>query len=382
MAKVKKRGNTWQIDYNDPNGKRIRKAFKKKKEAEAELAKRVSLIAEGRYLDVKKDLKITLGELVKKYLENFTHPIKEYYCQNFKEYFGEKTLLSKIRYVDLETYRNHLRRKPTKFGGIRKDATVNREMSCLHHLFSKAFEWEMVEQSPFERGKSLMLKENNERVRFLNDDEIQRLIENSAPHLRDIIICAINTGMRRGEILSLKWSQVRGGFIYLQKGVKTKERREIPINDDLDILLKRRKAQQHSKGATVIKWDKNKVVRLEGNPIEHKNSASEYVFTYKGKRVKNIKKAFQTALKNAGITDFRFHDLRHTFASQVIMRGGDLKDVQELLGHKSMSMTLRYSHLSQKHKKRAVNLLNGLTASARNRHDATNGADSGLQKSL
>jgi hypothetical protein len=139
MAKVKKRGNSWQIDYTDPNGKRIRKAFKQKKEAEAELAKRVSLIAEGRYLDIKKDLKITLGELVEMYLENFTHSMKEHHCQNFKEYFGEKTLLSKIRYVDLETYRNHLRRKSTKFGRMRKDATVNREMSCLHHLFSKAF---------------------------------------------------------------------------------------------------------------------------------------------------------------------------------------------------------------------------------------------------
>jgi len=90
-------------------------------------------------------------------------------------------------------------------------------------------------------------------------------------------------------------------------------------------------------------------------------------------------------LKNAGITDFRFHDLRHTFASQVIMRGGDLKDVQDPLGHKSMSMTLRYSHLSQEHKKKAVNLLNGLTALSRNRHDVTNDADLkdyNLQKSL
>lgn len=82
----------------------------------------------------------------------------------------------------------------------------------------------------------------------------------------------------------------------------------------------------------MIRLDENKVVRLEGNPIEGPKSASEYVFTYKGKRVKNIKKAFKTALKNAGITDFRFHDLGHTFASQVVMRGGDLKDVQELLG--------------------------------------------------
>jgi len=99
VAKVKKRGSTWQIDYTDPNGKRVRKSFPKKKEAEAELAKRVSLIAEGRYLDIKKDLNFTLSELVKKYLENYTHSIKEHYCQNFKDYFGESTLLSRIKYV-------------------------------------------------------------------------------------------------------------------------------------------------------------------------------------------------------------------------------------------------------------------------------------------
>ncbi len=127
------------------------------------------------------------------------------------------------------------------------------------------------------------------------------------------------------------------------------------------------------------------MVGLDGNPVEGQDLATEYVFTYKGNPVKNIKKAFKTALKNSGITDFRFHDLRHTFASQVIIRGGDLKDVQELLGHKSMSMTLRYSHLSQEHKKKAVNLLNGLTTLSRNRHDVKNDAilkDSGLQESL
>jgi integrase len=376
MAKVNKRGNSWQIDYTDPNGKRIRKAFGKKKEAEAELAKRVSLIAEGRYLDVKKDLKITLGELVKKYLENYQHSIKEHYCQNFKDYFGESTLLGRIKYVHLETYRNHLRRKPTKYGKPRKDATVNREMSCLHHLFSKAFEWEMVEQSPFERGKSLMLKENNERVRFLNEAEIQSLLKHSPDYLRNIIICAINTGMRRGEILSLQWHQIKGEFIYLRR-TKTKEKREIPINDEMVLLFKRIKSEQNPKGKNVV--------GLDGKPVDGHNQVSDYVFTYKGMPVKNIKKSFKTALKNAGINDFRFHDLRHTFASQVIMKGGAIKDVQELLGHKSMSMTLRYSHLSQKHKKKAVNLINGLTASPHIRHDVpenTNLQKSKLPKSL
>ena len=81
------------------------------------------------------------------------------------------------------------------------------------------------------------------------------------------------------------------------------------------------------------------MIRLDGSPVKGQDLKSEHVFTYKGKRVKNIKKAFKTALKNAGITDFRFHDLRHTFASQVIMRGGDLKDVQELLGHRHVTTT-------------------------------------------
>lgn len=71
------------------------------------------------------------------------------------------------------------------------------------------------------------------------------------------------------------------------------------------------------------------------------------MFTYKGEPVKEVKKSFKTGLKDSRIQDFRFHDLRHTFASQVIMRGGTLKDVQELLGHKTMTMTLRHAHLTQ-----------------------------------
>jgi integrase len=88
---------------------------------------------------------------------------------------------------------------------------------------------------------------------------------------------------------------------------------------------------------------------------------SKYVFTNTGKQVRAIERSFRASLKRAGIVDFRFHDLRHTFASLVLMRGGSLKDVQELLGHKTMTMTLRYSHLTQEHKRKAVNLLNGLT---------------------
>ena len=215
MATVRKRGKGYQIDYFDPYGKRIRKSFKKKKDAEAELGKRVSLIAEGRYLDVKKDCKTTLNELTSKYTENYPHPTKKHYCDNFHEFFGKDTLLAKIRYVGLETYRNHLRRKLTKNGTVRKDSTVNREMSCLHHIFTKAVEWELIEQNPFIKGKSLILKENNQRLRFLSEDEIPQLLDACPGYLHNIVECALNTGMRKGEILNLKWDQIRNGFIYL-----------------------------------------------------------------------------------------------------------------------------------------------------------------------
>ena len=341
MATIRKRGKTYQIDYFNPDGKRIRKSFKKRKDAEAELGKRVSLIAEGRYLDVKKDYKTTLKELVAKYKENYQNQAsfktgKGHYLQNFKEYFGESTLLANIRYMNLETYRNHLRQKITKNKTIRADASVNREMSCLHHIFTKAIEWEMIEQSPFDKGKSLILKENNQRLRFLSEDEIKTLLENCPPYLHRIVDCALNTGMRRGEILSLKWEQIRNGFIYLNK-TKTNDARQIPVNDSLEVMFKRIRKEQHL--------------------------TSKHVFIYNDKPIKEVKRSFAATLKRADIQDFRFHDLRHTFASQVLMRGGTLKDIQELLGHKTMTMTLRYAHLTQEHKRKAVNLLNGLTAS-------------------
>jgi integrase len=346
---VRKRGDSWQIDYLDPGGKRVRQSFKTRKEAAAEHGKRVSLIAEGRYLDVKPECKTTLAELCQRYEEYFGYQsnfknAKKKYLSNFKESFGADRLLSTITYGEVEAYRNQLRQKPVKANrngveivvrGLRKDASVNREMACLHHLFNKAVEWDMMEKSPFEHKQSLRLKENNKRMRFLNEDEISSLLSACAPHLKPIVETAILTGMRRGEILSLKWDQIRGGFIYLEK-TKTNEARQIPISDALEAIFR-------------------DIRRRDGLRYE-------YVFTFRGRPIeRDLHVGFGAALKRAGLVDFHFHDLRHTFASQMILNGGSLKHVQELLGHKSMTMTLRYSHLSQDDKRKAVNLLNGLT---------------------
>lgn len=153
----------------------------------------------------------------------------------------------------------------------------------------------------------------------------------------------IHTGMRRGEILNLKWFQIKNGLIYLKK-TKTNEPREIPVNDAVQAVFNRRK--------------RNFKLRVS----ERKDRQKEYVLTFRGEAVGTIYTAFKAAMKKAGIENFRFHDLRHTFASQLILKGGTLKDVQEILGHKNMTMTLRYSHLTQEHKKNAVSLLNSLPA--------------------
>jgi integrase len=142
---------------------------------------------------------------------------------------------------------------------------------------------------------------------------------------------ALNTGMRRGEILNLKWSDInmRTGTIIIRKS-KNNEVRMIPINDTLKQSLEQIGPQQ----------------------------SNEYVFgNGNGKPYVTIKTGFKAAVRRAGITDFRFHDLRHTFASHLIMSGVDIKSVQELLGHKDIRMTIRYSHLSNAHLQEAVKRL-------------------------
>ena len=245
--------------------------------------------------------------------------------------------------MQLETFRNYLKTKLTKFGTIRKEASINRVIACLHHVFTKAVEWDLIEENPFDKGKSLLLKENNRRLRFLTVDEIETLLSKCEGHLRDIVECGIHTGMRKGEILGLKWTQIKNGFIYLQK-TKTDNPREIPVNDIVASIFNRVKC------------------RFKLRIAKGKDQSLEYVFTFNGEPIKDIKTSFKKALKDAEIDDFRFHDLRHTFASQLILKGGTLKDVQELLGHKTMTMTLRYAHLTQEHKRNAVNLLNDLPA--------------------
>jgi integrase len=195
----------------------------------------------------------------------------------------------------------------------------------------------MLEKSPFEKGETLHLKENNRRLRYLSKKEIEALLKESPPYLRDIVEVDLLTGMRRGELLSLRWSQIAGGFIYLHE-TKTDEARQIPTGQDLEAVLKRIRQRQWARGLKV-----------------------EHIFCdEKGRPFQDVKRSFSSACKRSGINDFRFHDLRHTFASHYVMRGGSIKGLQKILGHKDIHMTMRYSHLSKEFAREEVQIMNGL----------------------
>jgi len=149
---------------------------------------------------------------------------------------------------------------------------------------------------------------------------------------------------------SLKWDQIRDGFIYLKK-TKTMNPRQIPINDTRQALFDH--IRKHGEKSTVVDM-KSKISKIKKNPV--------YVFTFNGEPVMDIHKGFTQAVEGAGIRDLKFHDPRHRFASHLVMNGATIKDVMELLGHKDTKMTNRYAHLSPEHKQKAVSLLNRLTA--------------------
>jgi integrase len=351
MAAIRKRtnrkGTVWQIDYYDPRNKRVMKCFSKKADAEAYLGKVLAAKKEGRYhdvFDVKKESHITFDELCALYVVNFGtqkafNTSKRYLLAAVKDHFGNRKL-SQITYLDLETYRNRRKAIPARGTKPRTDASVNREMALISHMLNKAVEWGLLENSPFKKGKRLMFKENNHRLRFLTETEIEALLKacddlkTYTPYLTPIVETALLTGMRRGELLSLKWEQIRNGFIYLTE-TKSGKGRQIPINDRLAEVFRE--------------------VR-RGNQLK-----SPHVFCdSQGRRFLEVKRSFTSACRRAGIEDFRFHDLRHTFASRLVMKGASLKAVQELLGHADMKMTMRYAHLSKEHLRDSVNLLNDL----------------------
>ena len=347
---VYKRGNVYWIRYAGLDGRIVRESSGgiKFKEAEDLLIERKQSIREGKQPVVKRIANYTFNELAKDYKtwaeRQNAYCQKEQVIDQLIERFGNYQL-RKFTTKLVEQYQTERLKqgKPRKkrqgklwievpMGG-NKPATINRHTATLKHMFTKAVEWEMVEEEVLKRIRRVkQLKENNSRLRYLSKEECIKLIDKCPKHIKPIVIMAMNTGMRKGEILNLKWDNVdlKHGFILLDK-TKNGDRREIPINNSLRNVL-------------------TGITRRLDVP---------YVFydEKRGTHYQRITRSFNTAAKNAKINDFRFHDLRHTFASHLVMSGVDLTTIKELLGHKTITMTLRYAHLAPSHKVKAVDIL-------------------------
>lgn len=223
---------------------------------------------------------------------------------------------------------------------VRAPATVVRYMGALSHALNTAVnEWGWIDKSPMVGVKKP--KVDNERRRFLSDDEIQRVLtaakESENRFLYTVVLLALSTGMRQSEIMSLRWRNVLVedgadmGLLVMEK-TKNGEARTSPLAED-------------AFKAVMVLRDKAKQDNGDRVPANHLLFPSDAV----DNKPVEIRKAWETCRKRAELDDFRFHDLRHTAGSLLAMSGASTREIAEVLGHKTMAMAKRYSHLTQKH---------------------------------
>ena len=333
---------SWYIDYYH-EGQRIKERIGRedqgitRKDAEKAQKARMGEIVQGKFNLVKVSKSIVFDVMVTHYLEWSKTNKKSYesdccHTRRLLEFFSGRSLKD-ITSWDIEKYKS----KRLKDG--LKPASVNRQLQCLKHIFTKAIEWGKVKENPVKKVK--LFKENNKRVRYLSESEMESLLracrESTTSSLYNIVLMALNTGMRRGEIFSLTWDDIDlERRIITIRETKGGEARRILFNDEVKKLLE-----------------------------NIQKTESPYLFTGRsGGRLDDIFNAFDRARNKAGLKDFKFHDLRHTFASYLVMGGVDLFTVKELLCHKDIKMTMRYSHLAPEHKMSAVNKIGQIVKEA------------------
>ena len=308
---VFKENGSWFVRYRDLEGKQREKKAGATKALALELERKI--LAER---DLKKRFgyttlkEITFSDWADQYLDHCkvrigqnTYEVRKYIIKKMKESFGNK-LLSKLTENDFYEYL-----KTTK-GGL-QGRTVGEYTSLFLRLLKEANKHNYNIADITLNVK----KQNNTIVRYLTKEEAECLINNSGD-LRLLIILALNTGMRRGEMFNLTWDNVdlKARLIHILIS-KNGERRSVPINTTLLNELNK----EEDKTGKVIKLN----LTIEG-----------------------IRYRWKCLLKKCNIKNFRFHDLRHTFASWLAIKGISLYTIKELLGHKSIEMTQRYAHLS------------------------------------
>ncbi|RYD50550.1 MAG: site-specific integrase [Sphingobacteriales bacterium] len=225
----------------------------------------------------------------------------------------------------------------TQRGVKRSPSSVRRSLAILSHMLNVAVvEWEMIPANPVNRIKKP--KTSPGRIRFLSPEELEKLLyacqKSSCRHLLPLVVLAVSTGARRGELMNLRWQDVdwEQGVIRLLK-TKNGHPRSIPLAGKAHAMLKEKFVQE--------------------------STNSEFVFArFDGEEPMELEKHWQRAMKHAGLENFRFHDLRHTAASYLAMNKATLMEIAAVLGHRTLQMVQRYSHLTEQHTAEVVRKMN------------------------
>ena len=309
---VYKRGNTYWVDFYDSQGNRTQESShsSSKRDAEDLLALRKSEVIRGTF---KRPVRITFGEFGAKYMEyakgNKRSWLRdEQMLKPLTAFFGSERQFREILPADIEGFKLFRRKQVS-------GSTANRELALLKRMFNLAIDWELyLGTNPVRKVK--FFQEINLGFRILSEEEETKLLVNATPYIQDLIVFDLNTGLRIGEILSLRWESVD-----LEKGLlsvfahKTHKTRTVPINSEARRVLE--------------VW-----------ALGRKN---EFVFYNHetGKPFVDLDEGLALACRKAGIEGITWHKLRHTFASRLVNRGVDIVTVQQLLGHSTVVTTMR-----------------------------------------
>lgn len=317
-------------------------SFRRKTDAQKHaLAVEADILA-GRYKWATEAKRHTFADLCDEYAKLIfpTQPKSEekkrLHIAFWRKQFGA-FFLSEITPALVIEQRNALLKETTVRHRLRTPATVVRYLATLSHIFTVGItELHWVDDNPVKKIKKP--REPRGRERFLSDEEranfLAACLQSGSKVLYPIVVLAISTGMRRGEIMNLKWSDIDFGHgNILLKETKNGASRYVPL-----------KGLAHEEMLAL-----SKVRRID----------TQLVFpNTKGNAPIEIKRPWDSAVAGAGLVNFRFHDLRHTAASYLAMNGATTVDLAAVLGHKTLAMVQRYSHLSNRHMAEVVGSMN------------------------
>ncbi len=337
---VRKIGDNWYFDLR-VNGARFREVIpnaRTRKQAEqAELKFRQELY-EARF-----NTQIAEAPLLSDFIDQHFLPWsrankRSWYADGWRsrslKTFFEGKRLDEINPQLIERFKNTEGEKTSKRGSKQSLSSVNRKLELLSRILSMAVDYGMIHSNPCQRVRKFQL--DNRRERYLSVDEESRLMSvlfGRRAYLKPIIILALNTGMRRGEILNLEWWQIdfSTNRLIVTK-TKSGKPRHIPMNQIVRETLIELK---ETSGAKFVFESR----RNPGHPIQ------------------DPKKSFKGALKDAGIENFRFHDLRHTAGTRLAEAGADAFTIKDILGHASIQTSAIYVHATDEGKRRAISAL-------------------------